>query len=178
MNNHNVSLFRIVADILILTLIFVCNATITLAAGTATVAATVTLQNVSVSVADGSISYGTLATNVTKTTLSGGLNDQQTATNSGNITEDLNIKGQNSVSWTLSGTAGADQYVHKFCIATCGTEGTPGAGFTALTTSYAALGTSIAASGTAAFDLLINTPTSSSVFTSQSVDVTVQAVAS
>ncbi len=175
-NKSNLKMARIIVDILMLASLLVGD--VALAAGTATVAATVTLQNVSVTVADGSVSYGTLAANTTKTTLSGGLNDLQTATNAGNVNEDLNIKGQNSTDWTLAGSAGVDQYIHKFCTATCGTEGTPGAGFTALTTSYASLGTTIAASGTKTFDLLINTPTSSTHFTSESVDVTVQAVAS
>ena len=147
-----------------------------LAANTATVAATVTLRNVSVTVSDGTVAYGILDVNTTKTTLAGGLADQQTATNAGNIAEDFNIKGQDSANWTLGATAGANQYIHKFCVATCGTEGTPGAGFTALTTSYASLASNVATSGTQAFDLLMNTPTSSSTYTAQSVDVIVQAV--
>ncbi len=175
MNTQNKNSVRLVVELVALIGLLVGN--ISLATSTATVAATVTLQNVSVSVADGSISYGTLAVNTTKTTLAGGLNDQQVATNAGNVAEDFNIKGQNSANWTLAGTAGVDTYVHKFCVATCGTEGTPGAGFTALTTSYASLATNVATSGTQAFDLLINIPTSSATFTSQSVDVMVQAVA-
>lgn len=148
------------------------------AASTASVTATVTAQNISVSVADGTVSYGTLALDTSKSTLSGGVNDQQTATNNGNVTEDFNIKGSNSASWTLdSVNTTADHYIHKFCTATCGTEGTP-TNFTALTTGYASLGTSIAASGTKTFDLRITTPQTSSVYTSQSVDITVQAVAS
>ncbi len=166
---------RIVAEVLVLGGLLAGN--VALASLTATVSATVTLQNISVTVADGSVSYGTLAANTTKTTLSGGLNDQQVATNAGNVAEDFNIKGQNSADWTLNSTAGTDQYVEKFCIATCGTEASPGAGFTALTTSYAALATNVAVSGTQAFDLLINTPTSSTHYSSQSVDVIVQAVA-
>jgi len=144
---------------------------VALAAGTATIAATVTVQNISVSVSDGTIAYGTLGSNS-----SAGTNgtDTQTATNNGNVAEDFNIKGQNSGSWTLGGTAGADQYVHKFCTATCGSAPT---NYTALTTSYQALANSVAASGTQTFDLYITTPNPSTVFTQQSVDVTVQAVA-
>lgn len=139
---------------------------------TATVTSTVTVQNVSVSVSDGSISYGTLATNS-----SAGTNgtDLQTATNNGNVTEDLNIKGQNSANWTLGATAGADQYTHKFCVTSCATAPT---NYTALTTSYQSLKTSLATSGTQTFDLYITTPTSSTNFTQQSVDIIVQAVAS
>lgn len=142
------------------------------AATTANVAATVTVQNVSVSVTSGTISYGTLATNT-----SAGTNgsNTQTVTNSGNVPEDFNIKGQNSANWTLGATAGTDTYVHQFCTATCGTAPT---NYTKLTTSYAALGAgNLAANGTQTFDTYITTPTSSSVFTQQSVDVTVMAVA-
>lgn len=142
------------------------------AATTATVAATVTVQNVSVSVADGSVAYGTLATNT-----SAGTNgsDTQTVTNGGNVAEDFNIRGQNSANWTLGASAGVDTYVHQFCTATCGSAPT---NYTKLTTSYAALGAgNVAANGTQTFDTYITTPTSSSVFTQQSVDVTVQAVA-
>lgn len=143
---------------------------------TATVAATVTLQNISVSVSSGTVSYGTLALNTSRTTLSGGINSQQTTTNNGNVAEDFNIKGQNSTSWILdTANSTTDHYIHKFCIATCGTEGTP-TNFTALTTSYAALATNVVASGTQTFDLQITTPQTSSVYTQQSVDVTVQAV--
>lgn len=142
------------------------------AATTANVAATVTVQNVSVSVNSGTVSYGTLATNT-----SAGTNgsNSQTVTNAGNVAEDFNIRGQNSANWTLAGSAGTDAYIHRFCTATCGSAPT---NYTALTTSYAGLGAgNIASSGTQNFDLYITTPTSSSVFTQQSVDVTVQAVA-
>lgn len=142
------------------------------AATTADVAATVTVQNVSVSVSSGTVNYGTLATNT-----SAGTNgsNTQTVTNAGNVAEDFNIRGQNSANWTLAGSAGTDTYVHRFCVATCGSAPT---NYTGLTTSYAALGAgNIASSGTQTFDLHITTPTSSSVFTQQSVNVTVQAVA-
>lgn len=160
-----------------LVLIVVVAPNMTTAASTATVTATVTAQNISVSVADGSISYGTLALDTSKSTLSGGANDQQTATNNGNVAEDFNIAGTNSGNWTLdTANSTTDHYIHKFCTGTCGTEGTP-TNFTALTTSYAALGSgNVAASGTQTFDLRVTTPQTSSVYTSQSVNVTVQAV--
>lgn len=147
----------------------VCSAV--LAGSEASVTATVTVQNISVGVTDGSVAYGTLGSNT-----SAGTNpaDTQTVTNNGNITENFNIKGQNSVNWTLGATAASDVYVHKFCTATCGT---PPTNYTALTTSYATLATGITTSGTQTFDLYITTPNPSTVFTQQSVDVTVQAVA-
>ena len=140
---------------------------------TATVTSTVTAQSISVSVADGSVAYGVLADNTSKGTNTSDMNDTQTATNNGNVAEDFNIKGQNSANWTLASSTGSDQYVHKFCAATCDS---PPTNYTALTTNYQALGTNIAANGTKTFDLRITTPNPSTNFTQQSVDVLVQAV--
>lgn len=145
------------------------------AAQTGTVSATVTTQNISVTVSDGTVAYGTLGSNTSKSTIASDLNDLQTATNNGNINEDLNIRGQNSANWTLAAVAGSDQYVHRFCTASCGT---PPTNYTALTTSYQTLATNRAPAATQTFDLQITTPNPSTVFTQQSVDVTVQAVAS
>jgi len=150
------------------------------AADTATVTATVTVQNISVSVSDGSISYGTMAVNSWKSTLSSDMppsGDMQTATNNGNVTEDFNIKGQNSANWTLGSSQGSEQYVHQFCNDTANDCSTPPTNYTALTTSYATLATGVATSGTIDFQLRLGTPTSTSSYTQQSVDVTVQAVA-
>jgi hypothetical protein len=147
------------------------------AADTAVVTATVTAQNISVTVTDGSITYGTLSLNASKSTLSGGVNDQQTATNNGNVAEDFSIKGQNSGDWTLDTTNSTqDHYIHEFCTAACGTEASP-TNFTKLTTDYQTLGTNVTTSGTKTFDLRVTTPQTSTVYTSQSVDVTVLAVA-
>ena len=147
-----------------------------LAATTATVGATVTVQNVSVSVSDGTIAYGTLGLNATASTRSPV--DLQTATNNGNVTEQFNIKGMDATgstqAWTLAATAGSAQYIHGFCVATCTTVPT---NYTALTTSYATLAASVAESGTQTFDLYINTPTATTDYTVHTVDVTVQAVA-
>ena len=140
------------------------------AADTATVTATVTVQNISLTVSDGSIAYGTIAQNSTKSTCD--LSDTQTVTNNGNVAETFNIKGQNSANWTLAATAGTDQYVHKFATSTC-----PWTSGTALTTSYQTMQTNVPVSGTATLNLQINTPNPSTVFEQQSVDVTVQAVA-
>lgn len=144
------------------------------AATSATVAATVTPQNISVSVSDGTIAYGTLDVSTSKSTIASQLNDTQTVTNSGNVSESFTIKGQNSANWTLAGTAGANQYVHKFCIASCSS---PPTNFTALTTSYQTLASGIVASGTQTFDLQLTTPSSTTAFTAQSVDITVLATA-
>lgn len=144
-------------------------------ADTGSVTATVTAQNISVSVTDGGVAYGTLALSGTADTTSAGVNDSQTATNDGNVVEDFNVKGANTTAWTLAATQGSEQYFHKFCNnGTCDSSPT----WTALTTNYQTLGTSIAAtSGTKEFDLQIGVPSATATFTSQSASVTVQAVA-
>ena len=141
-----------------------------LAATEASVAATVTVENISVSVSDGIVQYGTLVLNTTQDTVT--LGDGQTATNDGNVTENILIRGQNSTSagagWALGATAGSEQYVHAFS-----TDG--GTTYTALTTSNQSLAASVAASGNQAFDLKITTPTATTDFNEQTVNVTVVA---
>ncbi len=88
------------------------------AADTASVTATVTAQNISVTVTDGTVAYGTISLSSSKDTTTSGTNDSQTATNNGNVTENFNIKGQDSANWTLAATAGPDQYVLHFVPAT------------------------------------------------------------
>lgn len=145
---------------------------IAMAASTGTVAATVTPMKISVSVSSGTVSYGTLDLSSTKDTTASGLNDTQTATNDGNVAEDLNIESSNATGgtgWTLAATPGSDQYEHDFSTDS-------GSTWTPMSTSYAALGTNIAANGTSGFDLKIHTPTSTSDYTQKSITVTVQAV--
>lgn len=157
-------------------LLLLATATPLFGADTADVTATVTVQNVSVTVTDGSVNYGTLGTTETEDTANnGGVNDSQTATNNGNVQVDLNIRGANTVNWTLAAIQGSDQYFHKFCTVDC--DGSPT--WSALATpGYTTLATGVAASGSQVFDLQIGTPTSTTNFTQQSATVTVQAVAS
>ena len=104
-----------------------------------------------------------------KSTLSGQLNDTQTATNNGNVTEDFSIRGQDtSCPWTLAGSSGTDQYVHEFST-------NDGSDWTALTTSYQTLATGVSASGTTDFDLKITIPSDTSCGDEQSVDITILA---
>jgi len=135
---------------------------------------------VSVSVSDGNVAYGIMPANTSKSTLPGELNDMQTATNDGNVTENFNIKGQDATgggcTWTLASTNGTDQYVHQFCNDTDYDCSNPPTNYTALTTSYQALDTGIPVGGTVQIQLRLTTPTSSSCFGQQSVDVTIQAV--
>lgn len=141
------------------------------AQSTADVTATVTVQNISVSVSDGTVAYGTLGTSSTEDTTTNGINDSQTATNTGNVTVNLNIRGTNSAAWTLGGTQAENQYFHKFCTTNC--DSSPS--WTALTTNNQNLAASVASSGSQIFDLQVGTPTITSSYDQQSVNVTVQA---
>jgi len=136
--------------------------------------------NVSVSVSDGIVSYGTIPANSSKSTLPGELNDMQTATNDGNVVENFNIKGQDATgggcTWTLASSNGPDQYVHQFCNDTDFDCSSPPTNYTALSTSYQSLDIGVPVSGTVDFQLRIITPNPSSCYGEQSVDVIIQAV--
>jgi len=163
-------IFWIVALALVLNAFFAQSL---LASGTATVSATVTAQNISVSVTDGTVAYGTLNLSSSQDTLGAHLNDLQTATNDGNVAEDFNIESSNATggtAWTISGAAiGADTYMHKFST-------NSGSVWTAMTTGYTALASNIAAAGTQTFDLQLLTPSSSTDYVQKTITVTVQAV--
>lgn len=167
--------------LLALTAIPIAFAGSLLAASTGTVAATVTPQNISVSVSDGSVAYGTLDLNATKDTTSSGVDDTQVATNDGNVAEDFNIRSTDALggtTWTLAGAAGADQYTHAVCTSGSGTPDPcdTSATWTNMTTNYTSLATNISSSGTNKFDLKLGTPTSSSDYVQKTITVTVQAV--
>jgi hypothetical protein len=142
-----------------------------LGATEATITATVTVQNISLSVSDGSIAYGVLPVNTSRDTCY--LDDTQTVTNDGNVAEDFNIKGKNSENWTLGSTPGSEVYVHKFATSSCPVTW----GGTALTTSYQTMATNIPVNGSATLNLQITTPTATNYYTQQDVSVMVMAVA-
>lgn len=139
-----------------------------IAAETGVVSATVTALSLSVVVEDAAVAYGSLALSASQDTQT--LGDSQAATNTGNVQEDFNILSQNTASWTLASTIGGEQYTHEF-----GTDG--GSTYFFMTTSYQELGPDIAVDNTRTFDLQITVPSSTSDFTQQNADVTVQAVA-
>lgn len=146
--------------------------------GTTKICASAQNTIVSVSVSDGVVSYGSLATNATASTRSP--LDTQTLTNTGNVPEDFSINGQNAIgstqNWTLAATAGNAQYVHGFCTSSCTT---PPTNYVALTTTpqLPTAFTNIGTGNTANFDLFLNTPTVTTDFTSHAVDVTITASA-
>lgn len=143
-------------------------------ASTATVSATVTAQNVSVTVADGAVAYGTLGLSSSTSTLASALNDIQTATNAGNVAESFNIKTSDATggaTWVATSTPGSDLFAHSFST-------NSGSNWTTMaSSSYATLATNKAASGTQTFDLKLETPTASSDFVQKTITITVQAVA-
>lgn len=156
-------------------------ASISWAATTGTVAATVTPLNISVAVSDGAVAYGVLTLSSSEETTSGGVDDTQIATNDGNVAEDFNISSTDATggtTWTLAGTPGADQYSHSFCTSGGGAPDPcdSGASWSALSTSYNPLATAVATSGTQRFDLKLDTPTSSTDYVQKSITVTIQAV--
>lgn len=143
------------------------------AATTATVSATVRFQTFSVSVSDGSIAYGVLASNATQSTLPSALNDTQTMTNDGNATENINLRGYDSANWTIVQVdpPGANQYWEQFS-----TNGF--SGFTYATKEYVLVEPNLPASGTATVDFMIRNPSSdTSGGATQDVSLTLQAVA-
>ncbi|MCD4760928.1 hypothetical protein K8R42_03460 [bacterium] len=168
--------FLAIVSVLVMTGVVV--GVVAIAADTASVTATVTARNVSVSVTDGSVLYGNLTVGGTNSTTSDGIDDTQQATNDGNVSATLNIIGTDSGDWTLESAAGADQYTHAFCNTdTC--DATPTwtlmqeVAYTTMSSTTVATST-----GYQNVDLRINLPSSSSVYTEQTVSVTVQAVSS
>lgn len=135
---------------------------------------TINAAVVSVSISDGTVTYGMMPANTSKTTLPGELNDMQTATNDGNVTENFNIKTSNAVGgtqWTIGASPGTDVFVHQFSK----DSGISWTAFTAADT-YQTLTTGIVASGTQSFDLRITVPTASSDYQQKTITITVQAV--
>lgn len=144
------------------------------AQSTGTVTATVAVQNIAVSVSDGSIAYGTIASSGTETTIN--LSDTQTATNDGNVASTFNVKSQNATSgsgtdWTLASSVGADQYTHEVSTTT-------GSNWSFMSTSYLTATTSVPAGNTADIDFRVGVPSSSTDTDTKNADITVQVVAS
>ncbi|HZX50167.1 MAG TPA: hypothetical protein VFE94_03420 [Candidatus Paceibacterota bacterium] len=140
------------------------------AAQTGVVSATVTAQNISVAVQDASIAYGSLALSASYSTLAAEANDLQFASNIGNLTEDFNIQGADTASWTLESAIGSEQYTHEFST-------NRGTVWVKLSTSYQQLVDAVAQNVSQQFDLQITVPSGTSDFTQQTAAVTVQAVA-
>lgn len=148
----------------------------------ASVAATVTAELITISVADGSVDYGILPiSTIEDTTVNGNADGTQTVTNNSNVAADLVTRSSDAVggvNWNLVGSIGADAFTHRFCVTTC--DSTPvWVAFNADNTTNVSMASSVAAtSGTQAFDLEIGTPSSVSDNVLKTITVTVLATAS
>ena len=147
-----------------------------LAAETGEVTATVTPQLVSLTITtDGSVAYGTLASNASQNTVS--LGETQTVQNNGNVNEDFRIKSSDAVSagtdWDLAATTGVDQYVHQFSI----DSGVVYGDFPVDNEVTALLVSPVPANSSQSFDLKITTPTESTNTDVHEITVTVVASA-
>lgn len=142
----------------------------------ATITATVTFQQIALTAEDGIISYGVVAAGGTSDTVT--LSDSQTITNTGNVSEDFDIKGLATTTggtcthWTIkdSGTPGENEYGHSWSI-------NGGTAWTRFTSTYSEFVSNKDASGTATLDLKITMPSKSDCMAAQNVDVSVQASA-
>lgn len=147
-------------------------------ATTADVTSTVTAQLISVSVSDGSVSYGTLGIGTTRDTTASEANDTQSATNNGNVEVDLGIRSGDATSagteWNLAASADTDEFTHRFST----NSGGSWTAFDVVNANYSTLANNIATSTSQTFDLEIGTPDVSTDSVEHSVIVTVQATAS
>ena len=152
-------------------------------AGTeSSVTATVTPQNISVSLNAASVNYGILELSASDGNRVTALSSTFTATNDSNVSADFTIRGSNTDNgWTLdstpadTGTVAADQFVHRFDADATFTTGTA----KALDTSNQTLGLAIPSGNTQDFVLEMNMPISSTNPSAvQSSTVTIVATAS
>ncbi len=145
------------------------------AAETGVVNCTVSGQLVSVTVSDGIVNYGVLALGASKDTLASNLNDKQTATNTGTVTETFNISSSNAdgatQDWTLADFSGENQFAHQYSVDNGG-EWIP------LTAGYQQLADSKTAESSTTFDLRLIMPTSTTDYGTHTITITVQAVQS
>lgn len=148
---------------------------------TDTVEATVTAIVYSVSLDNSNgIAFGNVAQNSNKDTTTGGsgVDDTTTATNIGSVAEKLNIQStdaNNGEGWTLGADPGVETYGLNFCPGNC--DSTPSWSSVGIASEYATLVSSLGIGLTQPFDLQIETPTSTTDTTEQSITVTVQATA-
>ena len=143
---------------------------ITRAATTAAVTATVSAVNLAISVADGSIAYGSVNLSTATTTANNG--ETQVVTNDGS-TMKLNVKSSDATggtAWTLGTSIGSNIFKHEVSTATGSTYMTFQATDSCLTAS-----TTIAAGLTENWDFRFTTPSASTDFVQKSITVTVQA---
>lgn len=151
-----------------------------------TISATVTVQEIAVSVDPSSVDYETVAFEATKRSGTAA-SPYFTATNDGNVDIDLRVRGANATltpgpgSWTIQGSAvscpadGTDVFAHSAIGATSGADDTPI--FMTTSTSSSFLDTSLASTGTKDFNSEIFMPCSGSAGLGQTASTSVTVVA-
>jgi len=140
-----VPLFEIVlVSLIFFVFTFFTFVTLADAADTDDVTATVTVQNVAMTLSNNSVTYGTMSVGTTKDTTATGTGESTYATNIGNVLQDF--------------AAGSDTYAHHYCKVDC--DGTPT--WIPLAIGYTDLATSVTAGTgtTPEFDLRISVPSS------------------
>lgn len=155
------------------------------AATTGVVTASVTVQNIAVSLNRSSFAYGSIPANSASSTITLWAGLGMIATNDGSVAN-FDIYGAHTGTgasgngWDLAtATSTTDNYKHRFCVgnaAACPNIQSP-TQYTSLTTSTQTLQASVASLGTVTFELTMHTPNPSTKFTEQSAAVTVQASA-
>jgi hypothetical protein len=148
--------------------------------GGAQVAATVTLQSISVTISDGyptAVDYGVMApgSEAFPVTYIPATHQNIRVENNGSVAEDLLIRGSDAActrggTWTLSPIPGDDAYAHLYGI------GLSPAAYSPLSTAASTLGSDLAVGDTVDFNLKIQTPNSSTVWGRYSTTVSVLAV--
>ena len=137
---------------------------------TGVVTATVTAQNIAITVSDNSVSFGTLGLNSSKTTNQLAPDDTQLAVNTGNVAAVFNILATSSPTWFITtDDTNNDSNEFKLKWATDG-----GTIYTGLTYGYGLLATGVTALSTVNVDLEVTTPVTTTDYTQQSSTVTIQ----
>lgn len=135
---------------------------------------------VSVTLDQETFSYGAMNNNTASSTLALWGGAGITATN-GSAIADFYVYGANSSGagggWTLADNTTGNNYIHKFCNDTDYDCSSPPTNYTALTTSPVLVKSSVAPSGTMAFQLQLTTPATPADFSAQNAVVTIQASA-
>ncbi len=143
-------------------------------AATTNIAATVTPQNISLTVSPTSVAYGNVALSSTKSTTQ--VSSSITVNNNGNVTEDISGTSTDatggSTPWNLAAAAGSDAYAHNFSI----NDGAAWTTFNVDNTTYATIKSGLTSTASTTLDLLIWTPTTSTVYDAKSITVSLQAL--
>lgn len=143
---------------------------ITRAATTANVNATVTAVNLAISVADGSIAYGSVNLSTATSTANNG--ETQVVTNDGS-TMKLNVKSSDATTgtaWTLGTSIGSNIFKHEVST----TTGSSYMTFQA-TDTYLTASSTVTAGVSGNLDFRLTTPSGSTDFVQKAITITVQA---